>query len=265
MRHLRLGFVALSLLLVTAIAIPVLAQQKMPDSTLYTQYFTLQPPTQIHWVTCGSTQQSEGCYGSGTLGPFANACSIVQSVPVPISSNTVIRYIYVLDSGSTAGGAVLTAYKRVDVISPTYDTTTITTAATVPLTALVGGTGVSCMLAQNPTNVYASTSQSTSAAAINKTSYSATSLSGFDGVVSSISADSYGFVTINQVAGQGVHGFLLRAGRRRRRLLHDQPHQRHDSGELSVAYAVAWSGREIVAQVRKATGYERTIAGIVLS
>ena len=209
MRHLRLGFVALSLLLVTAIAIPVLGQQKMPDSTLYTQYFTLQPPTQIHWVTCGSTQQSEGCYGSGTLGPFANACSIVQSVPVPISSNTVIRYIYVLDSGSTAGGAVLTAYKRVDVISPTYDTTTITTAATVPLTALVGGTGVSCMLAQNPTNVYASTSQSTSAVAINKTSYSATSLSGFDGVVSSISADSYGFVTINQVAGQGVHGFFV--------------------------------------------------------
>jgi hypothetical protein len=27
--------------------------------------------------------------------------------------------------------------------------------------------------------------------------------------VSSISADSYGFVTINQVAGQGVHGFFV--------------------------------------------------------
>ena len=210
MSYLRACLVVCAAVMVAStIAVPAHAQQKMPDSGLFTEYFTQLPPTQIHWVTCGHTQQSEGCYGSGALAPFTNACSIVQSVPVAITSNTVVRYIYVLDSGSTSGGAVLTAYKRVDVISLTYDTTTITTAATVPLPQLVGGTSVSCMSAQNPTNVYVSTSQSTSAVAINKTTYSTQALSDFDGVVTSISADSYGYVTIVQSTGQGSHGFFV--------------------------------------------------------
>ncbi len=142
MSHLRACLLALAALMVTAIALPAHAQQKMPDGTLYTQYYVIQPPTQIHWTTCGSLPLTEGCYGSGSLGPFTNACAVVQSVPAPVNLSTVVRYIYVLDSGSTANGAVLTAYKRTDTVNSSDDTINITTVATVPLPTLVGGTGV---------------------------------------------------------------------------------------------------------------------------
>jgi len=200
-RHTRWVVLAAVLLVTLAIALPAAAQQKLPDSTLFTTYEVNQGLTQLSWVTCGSLPKSEGCYGSGNFGPFTDACAIVQSVPAPLNFNTVVRYIYVLDTGSSAGGVTLTAYKRTDVVGSTDDTITVTMIAVVPLPAIVGGPGVTCSMAQNPTSVYAATNQSTSAAAINKTTFSVSSAGDFSMNVAAITADSYGYVTILQGSG----------------------------------------------------------------
>jgi hypothetical protein len=199
--------VTLCLLVALASALPASAQQKLPDSTLYTQYSNFSP-TQVNWSTCGSLPQSEGCYGSGALTPSTNACSVVQNVPVAITSFTVLRYIYVLDSGSSSGGVTLTAFKRTDTVTQTEDTISITKVATVPLPTLVGGTGVSCMLSQNPTGVFAGTNQSSSAVLVNKSSYAVTPISMGSEYITSITADSYGYVMVVQGA-TGSHAFTL--------------------------------------------------------
>jgi hypothetical protein len=200
MSHLRARFTlaALVLLLALASGSPIHAQQRLPDSTLFTQYSNFQP-TEVSWLTCGSLPLTEGCYGSGELSPFVNACSVVQSVPAALNPFTVVRYIYVLDSGSSAGGVTLTAFKRTDTVNQSEDTISITTVASVPLPMLTGGTSVNCMMSQNPTGVFASTSQSSSGVIVNKSSYA---VSQIGGSVSSITADSYGYVIVDQ----GVSG-----------------------------------------------------------
>ena len=204
MSHLRAHFTLAALALLLAVAsVPAQAQIKLPDSTLYTNYNAGNPATQISWSVCGSTPQTEGCYGHGTLGPFANACSIVESVPAPLNLNTTLRYIYVLDEGSTSGAATLTMYKRTDMVTQTYDYTTVTQLAVVPLTGLVAGPGATCAMVQNPTNVYATTYQGQSVAVVNKSTYAASYVGGFGTNVSAITADSYGFVTIDWGSGFG--------------------------------------------------------------
>lgn len=193
--------VLIAVLLVTmAMALPAHAQ-RFPDSTLFTTYEVNQSLTQLMWVTCGSTQYTSGCYGSGTFGPFTDACAIVQSVPGPLNPTTVLRYIYVLDTGSSPSGATLTVYKRTDTVTPSTDIINIITLAVVPLPRLVGGAGVTCSMAQNPSYVYAATNQSTLAAAINKTTFSVTAAGEFSMNVTAITADSYGYVTILQGSG----------------------------------------------------------------
>lgn len=187
---------AAALLMTLAMVFPAHAQNRNPDSTLYTLYDSNQPPTYIQWLTCGSTPQTGGCYGSGSLGPFTNACAIVQSVPAALNLETVLRYIYVLDTGSTANGATLTVYRRTDTVTQTYDYTNVTTLAGVPLSTIVGGAGVTCSMVQNPSYVYATTNQSHNVAAINKTSFSANSIGPFEAEVTALTADSYGYVTI---------------------------------------------------------------------
>ena len=202
MLRLRVCFiVAAAVLVAAAAAVPAAAQQKLPDSTLYTEYSASGPhPTELNWMTCGSLPRSEGCYGGGTLGPFTNACAIVQSAPTAINAFTVIRYIYVLDTGSTSSGVTLTAYKRTDTVSQSDDTINVTQVSVVSAPSLTGGTGVSCMMAQNPTNVYAGTNQSSVAVSINKSSYAVSTVGGGYGFISSITADSYGFVVVNSGA-----------------------------------------------------------------
>ena len=89
MTHLRAHWPVFTavLLLTLAIAVPAHAQNRLPDSTLYTSYFA-SGTTDVNWVTCGSLPQTEGCYGSGSLGSFTNACAVVQSVPTALNSFT---------------------------------------------------------------------------------------------------------------------------------------------------------------------------------
>jgi hypothetical protein len=99
----------------------------------------------------------------------------------------------------------LTAYRRTDTVSQTTDTISVTTQAVVSLPTLVGGSGVTCMMAQNPTNVYAGTNQSTAAVSINKSNYGVNMVGDFSGSVTAITADSYGYVIIDQTQN-GLHG-----------------------------------------------------------
>ena len=193
MRRLRAhrNLLMAALLVVLVMAVPAHAQVHNPDSTLYTSYFA-SSTTQMTWVTCGSLPLSEGCYGSGTLGPFTNACAIVQSVPAAINAFTVIRNIYVLDTGSSPSGMTLTVYRRTDTVSQSSDTISVTTVAVVPLPTLVGGSGVTCSMAQNPAYVYAGTNQGTSPVAINKSTFAVSPAGLFTGPVTAITADSYG-------------------------------------------------------------------------
>ena len=49
---------------------PALAQTAAPiDSTLFTTYQNY-GNNNITWVTCGSTKNTGGCYGSGSVGAF---------------------------------------------------------------------------------------------------------------------------------------------------------------------------------------------------
>jgi hypothetical protein len=189
-------------LLVTLItAFPCQAQQKLPDSTLYTQYSTNIAQTQVAWTTCGYLPLSYGCYGTGVLGTFTYPCAIVQNVPAPLNLNTVLRYIYVLDAGSAQNGAILSVYKRTDTVTQSNDIIVVTMVASVPLPMLIGGNGATCFLAQNPSYIYVSSGQSSYAAAIKKADFSVNYLESAPNLTTSITADSYGYVTI--VFGSG--------------------------------------------------------------
>lgn len=192
-----------ALLVVVAIAVPAQAQTRNPDSGLFTYYFAM-GSTELDWVTCGILPSATDCYGTGQLGPFTNACAIVQSVPAAFDAFTVARYIYVLDSGLDADGASLVAYRRTDTISDHGDIISVIKEATVPLPSIVAGTGATCLMVQNPTNVYLGTTQSGTAVSINKTTFDVTTLGIGNGTLTSMTADSYGFVTINRNQAGGI-------------------------------------------------------------
>jgi hypothetical protein len=183
----------LTLLAVLATAAAANAQQKLPDSTLYTLYNTNQPPSEIGWETCGMLGQQDNCYGSGNLGPFANACGIQQSPGVALNTSTVIRYIYVFDAGSSPSAATLYIYKRTDFITLSGDLIHVNLAATVPLPTLVAGSGASCLMVQNPADIFVATQQGSQLVAVDKTTYVADSSSQGANLVS-LTADNNGFV-----------------------------------------------------------------------
>lgn len=192
-----------ALLVVVAIAVPAQAQTRNPDSGLFTYYSTIDS-TVLNWVTCGTLPSATECYGAGHLGPFINACAIVQSVPAILDAFTVVRYIYVLDSGSSADGASLVAFKRTDTVDDHFDMISVTKEATVPIPMIVAGTGANCLMVQNPTNVYVGTTQSATAVRVNKTTYDVTTLGIGNGTLTSMTADSYGYVTINRNQAGGI-------------------------------------------------------------
>ena len=53
-----------------------------PDSTLYTTYSFSNDYTNVYLSVCGSTQQSFGCYGGATLGPFGRTGALIERDPV---------------------------------------------------------------------------------------------------------------------------------------------------------------------------------------
>ena len=103
--------------------------------------------------------------------------------------------------------------QRVDTITPSNDSVTVTPTKTVQL-PLVGGTGASCFMAANNQFLFIGTDQSAQAVEVRKSNFAVTPLSeGAVGVnVSSITADKNGNVIVTQGNGVGnspVFGFSV--------------------------------------------------------
>src|ERR1041384_5333913 len=140
------------------------------DSTLFTNYFPNMADSVLTWIVCGSTSGSSGCYGSGTLGPFCKAGGNIEGYPTTdLSTNTVTRSIYVVDTaaGTNQNAVTLYVYTKTDMISPSFDMVTVTLSNTINL-PLVGGTSASASMAANKKFVVIGTNLSDQAVEVQK-------------------------------------------------------------------------------------------------
>jgi hypothetical protein len=171
-----------------------------PDSTLYTSYFFESGYQTMTWIVCGSTAQSEGCFGSGSLGPFGRAGAMIEGNPiVNLTTNTVSRFIYVVDiaSGSSGTGVTLYVYKKTDTVTASSDTISVKLVKTVGL-PLTGGAAATCSMAANKGFLFIGTDQSPQAVRVQKSNLSTLLVGGFSPSinVTSITSDKYGYVTV---------------------------------------------------------------------
>jgi hypothetical protein len=176
------------------------------DSTLFTTYES-NGNTNITWVTCGSTTNTSGCYGAGTLGPFNRVCAIMEGEPVTVG-NTVTRSIYVLDGGSNTISVSLNVFKKTDIITSNGDTVSITPSKKLTL-PLIGGSHASCAVAANNGFIFVGTNASPNAVRVNKLTYSLTKVGAFSLPVTAITANDYGYVTVTQEAATQGSGFSV--------------------------------------------------------
>jgi len=184
--------------------LPVLPRPP-PDINLYTTY-SFGNSTSIFWVVCGSTSESGGCYDAGNMGPFGHAGAIIEGNEV-VNNNTVTRNIYVVDDAAGSGtGVTLYVYQKTDVVTSSFDTTTVTLTNTIAL-PLTGGANVTTYMAANAGYLFIGTSLSQSAVEVQKAALSYVSVGGFSPPmnVSAITANKYGYVTVN--FGGGTGGF----------------------------------------------------------
>jgi hypothetical protein len=189
--------------LAIAAAFPAFAQNLAPpaappDYTLYTSYFTGSGYQNFTWIVCGSTQQTEGCYASGSLGPFGQAGALLEGNQ-SVKGNTVTRAIYVVDiaSGTSGTDVTLYVYKKTDVVTASTDTVTVTLDKTVSL-PLTGGSAALCSMAANNGYLFIGTDQSPEAVRVQKSNLSLIQIGGFSPPinVTSITTDKYGYVTV---------------------------------------------------------------------
>ena len=182
-----------------------------PDATLYTTY-----STSAHTVSlevCGSLPGSSGCYGGASLGPFGKVGALLEGEPtVNLNLHTVTRAIYVVDiaSGTNQNEVVLDVYTKVDTITTSFDTVTVTLLRTISL-PLVGGATVQTSMAANKKFLFIGTSRTTNAVEINKHSFSIAQLGGFSPPinVSAITADKYGYVTLSFGSFRGIDNAFI--------------------------------------------------------
>ena len=207
---------ALAVALMLGAVSPTFAQTATaPDATLYTSYSVAPDLETATWVVCGSTVETEGCYSSGTLGPFGHIGAMLEGQAV-VNGSTVTREIYVLDtaSGTAANGVTLYVYTKTDVVSSSNDQVSTTLTQTVSLPSLVGGSTVSAYMAANSVNLYVGTNQSTAAVSIVKDQWTTTTIGGFSPpiTVGGITANAYGYVTVTfgavggEFSGSYVYG-----------------------------------------------------------
>ncbi|HTT82099.1 MAG TPA: hypothetical protein VMF67_01320 [Rhizomicrobium sp.] len=202
---LALAVSAAALVAVAGNASAATAQPPKKDnlySGLFATYSSSDDGAYVSFDVCGSTQESEGCYGGATLGPFGHACGVLEGAP-KTKGDVVTRAIYVLDKGSSDGSqAVLDVYKRTDTITETDDTVQVSLIQGVSL-GLPGGPGTECAMGEGPVDVFAATTASTQAAEINIKSLAVSLVGGFSppSDVTSITTDDRGYVTVQFTEG----------------------------------------------------------------
>jgi hypothetical protein len=168
-----------------------------PDSNLFTTYSFYSTYTNVNWIVCGSTQETEGCYDAGSLGPFGHAGALIEGNE-SVSGNTVKRNIFVVDDADGGGtGVKLYVYTKTDVITPTFDTTTVSLTNTVTL-PLTGGAHVTTYMAADDGFLFIGTNQSQSAVRVQKSDLAVGQIGGFSPPinVSSITSNKYGYVAV---------------------------------------------------------------------
>lgn len=197
---------ALVFTLFTATSLLAQAPAKAPaaiDSSLYTTYSLYNNYQTLDLSVCGSTQESEGCYGSASLGPFGKVGAMLEGSP-STKGSVVTRYIYVVDcaAGSNSNGVELYVYKKTDTISSSSDTVSVTLAHSISL-PLTGGDVAVCPMAANASTLYIGTDQSAQGVSVKKSTLAVTTLPGYSPPinVTSITADAYGYVTVTQGNG----------------------------------------------------------------
>ncbi len=178
------------------------------DSGLFTTYTSDNGKTTLYWVVCGSIPPGSGCYGSGQVGPFRKIGSIVEGNKLYNNTiGTITRHLYVIDQayGSGQNGVALYDYKRVDTIVNAYATTTFTLLKTVSL-PLTGGSSAAVFMAANNGYLVIGTSMTAIPVKVAKSNYVVAPLNIISQIPTSITADSYGFVTVTSPFGFFVVG-----------------------------------------------------------
>lgn len=130
-----------------------------------------------------------------------------------VKKGTVTRYIYVVDvaAGSGANEVVLYIYKKVDTITASDDSVSVTLFKTVTL-PLTGGAATVAYMAANPTFLFIGTNQDQSAVEVTKKTLALAQVGAFSGInVSAITTDAYGYTTVTWGSASGPNGFLVLA------------------------------------------------------
>ena len=199
---------------VLTITTTLFAQQPAapPDSTLFTTYGISGNLQNVSWIVCGSTQQTEGCYAAGNLGPFGRVGSLLESQSI-VKGNVVTREIYVLDvaTGNNGNGVTLIVYKKTDTVTADSDTVSVSQVKAVSL-PLTGGATANASMAANKLFLFIGTDQSPVAIEMQKKNFSYNQIGGFSPPinVSAITADAYGYVTVTFGSfGNGESGFYV--------------------------------------------------------
>jgi len=147
---------------------------------------------------CGSLPGSSGCYGSGDLGPFGKVGAMLEDNPsTNLATQTVTRFIYVLDIGQKTTSAVdLDIYQKTDVISSTEDHVTVTLVDKVRL-PLIGGSAATASMAGNTNYLVIGTTASPHAVEVTKGTWAVAQFGGFSPAINvySVTADAYGYIT----------------------------------------------------------------------
>lgn len=195
----------LTLAVVFLLAVPAIRLQAQtpaapPDLDLYTTYSGTYAA--LDWLVCGSTSQSSGCYGSGSLGPFVAIGAMLEGTPV-VNGNVVTRAIYIVDSG--ADPVVLYVYTKTDTVTATFDTVSVKLTNTINL-SLTGGTNVSASMAANSRFLFIGTDEGDTPVRVTKSNLHVQRLTDFSGATLSITSDQYGYVSVEQVGAFTVYG-----------------------------------------------------------
>jgi hypothetical protein len=187
------------------------------DSGLFTTYTTDNAKTTLYWAVCGSIGTGTGCYGAGSVGPFAQMGAIVEgSKTYDLAKGTVTRFLYVIDQayGSSRDGVALYAYKRVDTITSSYGTTTFTLVKTLSL-PLTGGASALTFVGANSGYLVIGTSMTAIPVEVAKKNYAVTPENIISQIPISITADNYGYITVTSAGGffvVGPNGLLQEDG-----------------------------------------------------
>ena len=163
-------------LLPFCLAIPAMANTPV-DSTLFTTYMLGPSSQQINYLVCGSTEESEGCFTSGEIGPFGRVGAIIEG-KARESGDVVTREVYVIDtaSGTGANGVTLSVYRKTDTVTASDDSVEVSLVRSVPL-PLKGGAHANCYVAGSTGYLYVATDKGPTAVQVGKGSLELTEIS----------------------------------------------------------------------------------------